>query len=188
MQTSLAAPGLHDRRTRRSQLAPHDDFRKLIPLPNGAQRLRRLNFTPARRPSKIDASQRRQMFEDLEVSLDDDVLTIRPESKSENTAEPAGKRDHHGARPRTSAAFLSSTFLRPAIEGAPVSTRREHRYRRCGHRTGRILSVALEQAGQVPAGQDLAMHLPEQPSTAAITLPPHQSWVPVRPEALGSSW
>jgi HSP20 family protein len=33
--------------------------------------------------------------QDVEVSLDDDVLTIRAESKSESTAEPAGRRDYH---------------------------------------------------------------------------------------------
>ena len=32
---------------------------------------------------------------DVEVSLDDDILTIRAEMKSERAAEPAGKRDYH---------------------------------------------------------------------------------------------
>lgn len=32
---------------------------------------------------------------DVEVSLDDDVLTIRAEIKSESAAEPAAKRDYH---------------------------------------------------------------------------------------------
>jgi HSP20 family protein len=33
--------------------------------------------------------------EDVEVSLDDDVLTIRAESRSESNTEEAGKRDYH---------------------------------------------------------------------------------------------
>jgi HSP20 family protein len=33
--------------------------------------------------------------QDVEVSLDDDVLTIRAESRSESTAEGPGKRDYH---------------------------------------------------------------------------------------------
>jgi hypothetical protein len=58
-----------------------------------------LPLAPALRHGRIRSHRRvseaSRMFEDLEVSLDDDVLRIRAESKSESTAEPARKRDHH---------------------------------------------------------------------------------------------
>jgi HSP20 family protein len=43
----------------------------------------------------IDAELPGLSEKDVAVSLDDDVLTIRAEKKSESTSEPAGKRDYH---------------------------------------------------------------------------------------------